>query len=46
MRPGWDPSDVILLLSALWRTEPGEAGLAQADRILELIIASLAPAAD
>jgi AcrR family transcriptional regulator len=44
--PGWDPSDVLLLLSALWRVPAGEAGLAQADRMLEMIIASLPTAAD
>lgn len=42
IRPGWDPSDVLLLLSALWRVPAGDAGLVQADRILEMILASLA----
>jgi len=35
------PDDVILLLSSLWRVPEGEQGLEQADRLLELIIASL-----
>jgi len=38
-----DPSDVLLLASALWRVPPGEAGLAQADRLLELIIRAHRP---
>jgi AcrR family transcriptional regulator len=41
VRRGIDPSDVLLLLSGLWRVPPGEAGLAQADRLLELVIDSL-----
>ena len=41
VREGIDPADVILLLSALWRVPPGDAGLAQADRLLEMIITSL-----
>jgi AcrR family transcriptional regulator len=41
VRGGIDPTDVILLLSALWRVPSGEAGLAQADRLLELIIAAM-----
>jgi AcrR family transcriptional regulator len=41
IRPGADPGDVLLLLSALWRVPSGEAGLVQADRILELIVESL-----
>lgn len=36
-----DASDVLLLLSALWRVPPGREGLTQADRILEMIVASL-----
>ncbi len=42
VRPGADPSDVLLLLGALWRVPADVTGLAQADRILELIIDSLA----
>jgi len=43
--PGADPADVLLLVSALWRVPEGERGLAQADRMLEMIIDSLpAPA--
>ncbi|WP_255447315.1 TetR/AcrR family transcriptional regulator [Schumannella soli] len=40
-RPGIDPSDVLLMLSALWRVPPTDSGLAQADRVLELIIDSV-----
>ncbi|MGH1550389.1 TetR/AcrR family transcriptional regulator [Leifsonia poae] len=43
--PGADAGDVLLLLSALWRVPEGEAGLVQADRILEMVVGSLpAPA--
>ncbi|MEV8213296.1 TetR/AcrR family transcriptional regulator [Leifsonia sp. NPDC077715] len=43
--PGADAGDVLLLLSALWRVPAGEAGLTQADRILEMVVGSLpAPA--
>ena len=42
IRDGVDPDDVILLLSSLWRVPPGERGLEQADRLLEMIIVSLA----
>jgi AcrR family transcriptional regulator len=41
IRAGANPSDVLMLLSALWRVPKGEAGLEQADRILEMIIDSL-----
>ncbi len=41
IRNGVDPNDVVLLLSSLWRVPEGEAGLVQADRLLEMIIASL-----
>ena len=41
VRDGVDPTDVVLLLSALWRVPPGEAGLEQADRLLEMIIRAL-----
>jgi AcrR family transcriptional regulator len=36
-----DPDDVLLLLGALWRVPRGDAGITQADRILELIIDGL-----
>jgi AcrR family transcriptional regulator len=36
-----DPTDIVLLLSALWRVPDGRAGLDQADRLLELIVAAL-----
>jgi AcrR family transcriptional regulator len=39
--PGVDAADVLLLLSALWRVPSGEQGLVQADRILDMIVASL-----
>jgi AcrR family transcriptional regulator len=41
IRDGVDPVDVIMLLTALWRVPKGEAGLEQADRLLEMIIAAL-----
>jgi AcrR family transcriptional regulator len=41
IRAGIDPHDVLLLMSGLWRVPPGDAGLEQADRILELVIESL-----
>jgi AcrR family transcriptional regulator len=43
VRPGLDPSDVLLLLVGLWRVPPGPMGLEQADRLLEFVIASLRP---
>lgn len=39
--PGADPGDILLLLSALWRVPSGPDGLAQADRLLEMVVASL-----
>src|SRR5690349_5932981 len=42
VRPGIDAADVLLLLSALWRVPAGDEGLIQADRILEMIVTSLA----
>lgn len=39
--PGADPGDILLLLSALWRVPAGPDGLAQADRLLEMVVASL-----
>lgn len=36
-----EPADVVLLLSALWRVPPGEEGLTQAERLLELIVSAL-----
>ena len=44
VRAGVDPADVLLLLSALWRTPAGDEGLAQAERILDMVVDSLAPA--
>jgi AcrR family transcriptional regulator len=46
VRAGIDPSDVLLLLSALWRVPEGPAGLEQADRILELVIDSFGVGAE
>jgi AcrR family transcriptional regulator len=43
VRRGVDAGDVLLLLSALWRVPPGKDGLRQADRILDMIVDSLAP---
>lgn len=43
VRDGIEPSDVLLLLGALWRVPDGDAGLRQADRMLELVVDSLAP---
>jgi AcrR family transcriptional regulator len=43
LKPGLDPSDVLLLMSFLWRTTDDEAGRAQADRTLELVMAGLRP---
>lgn len=43
IRHGIDAGDVLLLLSALWRVPPGKDGLRQADRILDMIVDSLAP---
>lgn len=42
IRAGVDAADVLLLLSALWRVPPGDAGLVQADRILDMVVDSLA----
>lgn len=42
VRPGIDPSDVLLLLGALWRVPQDDAGLRQADRMLDLILDSFA----
>lgn len=36
-----EAADVVLLLSALWRVPDEDAGLEQADRLLELIVAGL-----
>ncbi|MDR1441820.1 MAG: TetR/AcrR family transcriptional regulator [Bifidobacteriaceae bacterium] len=42
IRPGVDPADFLLLMGALWRVPAGAAGEAQAERILDLAINSLA----
>ena len=43
IRSDVDAGDVLLLLSALWRVPPGKDGLRQADRLLDMIVDSLAP---
>lgn len=43
VRPGLDPADVLLLMGFLWRVGPGEEGLAQARRIMELAIDGFRP---
>ncbi|GAA3894497.1 TetR/AcrR family transcriptional regulator [Streptomyces sp. NPDC003631] len=43
VRPGLDPTDVIMLLSCLWRTPDNPVGAAQADRLMELAIAGFRP---
>lgn len=41
VRAGLDPADVLLLMGFLWRVGPGSDGLAQADRIIEMVIDGL-----
>ena len=41
IRPGANPEDFLLLLGFLWRTPPGAAGEAQANRLLALIFRGL-----
>jgi AcrR family transcriptional regulator len=41
LKPGLDPSDVLLLMSFLWRTADDKAGRAQAARTLDLVLAGL-----
>lgn len=41
LKPGLDPSDVLLLMSFLWRTADDAAGRAQASRTLDLVLAGL-----
>ncbi|MFI6617397.1 TetR/AcrR family transcriptional regulator [Streptomyces sp. NPDC050528] len=43
VRPGLDPTDVIMLLSCLWRTPDNPEGVAQADRLMELAIDGFRP---
>jgi AcrR family transcriptional regulator len=43
MRGGVDPGDVLQLMACLWRVPPGPEGLAQADRLMELVISGLRP---
>jgi AcrR family transcriptional regulator len=41
LRKGLDPDDILLLMSFLWRTTDDEAGRAQGERIMDLVIAGL-----
>lgn len=41
LEPDLDPSDVLLLMSFLWRTADDKAGRAQAARTLDLVLAGL-----
>ena len=41
VRPGLDPSDVLLLMGFLWRVGPGESGENQAERTLDIVIHGL-----
>ncbi|MEU6343471.1 TetR/AcrR family transcriptional regulator [Streptomyces sp. NPDC046977] len=43
VRPGIDPTDVIMLMSCLWRTPDSPDGAAQAQRLMELAIGGLRP---
>ena len=40
-RPGLDPADVLLLMGYLWRTGPGEDGLAQSRRLTQIVLDGL-----
>jgi hypothetical protein len=42
LRPGADPRDVLLLLSAMWRIPPTAAGNAQTERLIDFIFRGLA----
>ena len=41
VRPGLDPSDVLLLMGFLWRVGPGPSGEIQAERTLDIVIHGL-----
>ncbi len=41
LRPGLDEGDVLLLASCVWRVPGGAAGEAQAERLLDTVIAAL-----
>jgi AcrR family transcriptional regulator len=43
VRPGLDPSDILLLMGFLWRVPPGEQGTAQGSRVLDLVVDNLRP---
>ncbi|MFG1398189.1 TetR/AcrR family transcriptional regulator [Roseixanthobacter pseudopolyaromaticivorans] len=45
LRPGLQPSDVLLLMGFLWRIPPGAEGQTQAQRMMDLVLAGLAGAA-
>jgi hypothetical protein len=38
IRSGLDGEDILLLVGFLWRIEPGRAGEARAERLLDLVI--------
>ncbi|RKR74947.1 TetR/AcrR family transcriptional regulator [Frondihabitans australicus] len=42
VRPGLDVDDVLLLLGALWRVPPGAEGDEQGERLMSLILRSIA----
>lgn len=41
IREGVDPEDVLLLVGFLWRVPPGPAGVARAERLLDLVMDGL-----
>lgn len=41
MAPGHDPTDIIMLMSFLWRVPNDETGLAQGRRLMEIVFAGL-----
>jgi AcrR family transcriptional regulator len=42
MAPGHDPVDVVVLMSFLWRVAPGEDGVAQGRRLVDVVLTGLA----
>jgi AcrR family transcriptional regulator len=43
LRPGLDAGDILVLMGFMWRVGTDEAGVAQADRLMELTISGLRP---
>jgi AcrR family transcriptional regulator len=41
MRTGLDPADVLLLMGFLWRVPPGQAGLDQSRRLIQVVLDGL-----